>query len=166
MKTREIAAGITGLVLGILIGMLLVSGDVISVPVVGVASPPYYYYIVELSEAVDWLKETSLSLDTANNEQEEVLTAIDNTLGLPPWREVWEVFPDEQSSIDMTLKSIHETVLGVEVESRAAQTTDDAVSACLALDDDPYRAEGPGMYLYIKLDFRQNRVKNLSVEHL
>lgn len=149
MSRRQIFAGCIGMIIGLVMGMLLVSVDIVDLDLSGGAVKPDHYYLVELSTAVEWLQEAYFG-DGSVDEDDSLILAIDTTLELPPWREVWDAFPDAKASIQMVLETAHEILAEVE----KGDDERDGVSTCLGLDDNPYREEGPAMYLYVQVPNR------------
>jgi hypothetical protein len=145
INRRILSIGLSGFIAGLAIGLLLASVDIVPFDLGGGSVKVDRFYLVELETAIEWLQETYTD-DLADDPT--FAFAVDDTLELPPWREVWAVFPDAESSIQMVLAQMHQSLID------AGDEEDKMVLTCLGLDDDPYRGEEPGMYLYVQVPYK------------
>jgi hypothetical protein len=148
MKRREILFLVSGLVIGLLFGMILVgSDDNLRESVFGTAGSikktDVEYYLVNLDDAQTWLS-------TEYPQHSEDLKAAFDKLGLLPVSAVPNVdFKAAQEDIAYLLPQAYGALVGEKNADQIEPKSDNPTSVCLGLDDDPYA--GPTLYLYLTL---------------
>jgi hypothetical protein len=148
MKRREMLFLVSGLVIGLLFGMILVgSDDNLRESIFGTAGSVKKtnvdYYLVNLDDAQTWL--------TAEYPQnsEEVKAAFDK-LGMIPVSAVPNAdFKAAEQDISYLLPQAYAALVGEKNADPIEPKADDPTSVCLGLDDDPYT--GPTLYLYLTI---------------
>ncbi len=162
MKRRETIAMVSGLLVGLLLGLLVlgISPD-LREELYGTAAEDeakstsgsqdaksqVNYYLVELSNAQDWLTEKRPELEE-DETLGDAVTEIDSLTKSANFR------ADAQSakaSIDLLLPQMVATLLDTEVATLTQEVKSD-VTACLGTNrDDPYAENEPDMYLYLTI---------------
>jgi hypothetical protein len=148
MKRREMVFLISGLVLGLFFGMILVgSNDDLRESLFGAAATDktadVEYYLVDLEAAQAWL------IDEYPQNSEQVKTSFDALAKLPV-----SVMPNADfkmitTDVEYILPQAYAALVGEKNADKIEVKSDDNTSACLGLDDDPY--EGTTLYFYLTI---------------
>lgn len=150
MKPRERNIGIGALIVGLVVG--LVVGAVIDIAdLAGTASEDEketnaraseeaVYYLVNVDVAMEWLAETYPDSADALTTMAEDLILIGQTE-----ESLARQIVDTQDQLDMTLAYLQSALLETEepVEDREELPEDREITACIALDDDPWATPDP-----------------------
>jgi hypothetical protein len=148
MKRRETIFLISGLVIGLLCGMILVgSNDDLRESLFGAAGTDkavdVEYYLVDLEAAQTWLT------DEYSQNSEQIKTSFDALVMLPvsvmPNADFKMIEPD----IEYILPQAYAALVGEKDADKIEVKPNDNTSACLGLDDDPY--EGTTLYFYLTI---------------
>jgi hypothetical protein len=161
MKRREMLFLVSGLVLGLVFGMILIgSDDSLRESIFGTAGSvrkaDVAYYLVNLDDAQSWL----LAEYPQNSEE---LKAAFEKLGLIPVSAVPNAdFKAADEDIAYLLPQAYAVLSGQKDAEKIKPQSSDQTSVCLGLDDDPYA--GSTLYLYLaispdkakKMDFTED----------
>jgi hypothetical protein len=148
MKRRETIFLISGLVIGLFFGMILIgSDDNLRESLFGAAasSKPadVEYYLVNLDAAQAWLTEEY----PQNSEQ--VKTSFDALAMLPVAVMPNVDFKTVEKDVEYILPQAYAVLVGEKDASQIEVKSGDDTSVCLGVDDDPY--EGTTLYFYLTI---------------
>jgi hypothetical protein len=158
MKRREMLFLVSGLVLGLVFGMILVgSDDSLRESIFGTAGSVKKtnvdYYLVSLEQAQNWLT------DEYPQSTEDLKGAFEK-LDLIPVSVVPNAdFKAAETDISYLLPQAYAVLVGEKDAPTIEPKSDDSTSVCLGLDDDPYA----GMTLYFYLTIPSEKAKKLDV---
>lgn len=158
MKRREMLFLVSGLVLGLLFGMILVgSDDSLRESIFGTAGSVKKanvdYYLVDLEQAQTWL-----SAEYPQNSEE--LKASFDKLGLIPVSVVPNAdFKAAEEDIAYLLPQAYAALVGQKNADTIQPKSGDSTAVCLGVDDDPYA----GTTLYFYLTIPSDAAKKMDV---
>jgi hypothetical protein len=176
MKSRNLGYGLVGLIVGLVIGILLMSSDGIRDSLFGTAgfstSASPAYYLVDTTESRTWLSaaypDQRAQLDTAFNTVAPLITT--SNFG--------EIVRSAQPSINLIVDSAYAALTG-QVLASATTTllaappnpllnslSDGNVAVCLGLDENPYNVDGYALYLYVEIPSTQAQLVPETWERL
>jgi hypothetical protein len=158
-----------GLVAGLLVGMVSVgSSDDFRTSLFGTAgddsstlpdkSKKLEYYLLELPIAQEWIA------DKYPETSEELGDVVDTIAKLPTSADFRQDFKNAEVQIKTLLPQMYAGLTNAEDVNEPKVKPDDQTSACLALDDDPYRMSGPVLYLYVSLPAGQAKEAGIPKE--
>jgi hypothetical protein len=148
MKPRELQYMIGGLVIGLLVGLLASASGLF-----GTASDnndnggnavevdPNRFYLVELSQAQEWLQEVNPEL--ATQLQGDLLSI--GEIGGPSLATAFDLSRYNPEAVDRVLLNLHNVLLQEEVVGQG-----DAFNTCLGIQQNPYEQTG-AVYLYLEV---------------
>jgi hypothetical protein len=148
MKRREMLFLVSGLVIGLVFGMILVgSDDSLRESIFGTAGSVkktnVNYYLVDLEQAQTWL-----SAEYPQNSDE--LKAAFDKLSLIPVSVVPNTdFIAAEEDIAYLLPQAYAALVGEKNVDTIQPKSGDSTAACLGLDDDPYA--GATLYFYLTI---------------
>ncbi len=148
MKRREMLFLVSGLVLGLVFGMILIgSDDNLRESIFGTAGSvkraDVNYYLVKLEDAQAWLA-------AEYPQSSEELKASFNKLGQIPVSAVPNAdFKAAEEDIAYLLPQAYAVLIGEKNVEQIEPKSDNSTIVCLGLDDDPYA--GANLYLYLTI---------------
>lgn len=146
MKGREFIFMVSGLVVGLLVGGILVASNSELNTLFGSAvGQNASYYLVDMAAAGDWLESSSAT------DADELSAALDTVTQLPDAENFRETFVEAQASTERVLSETY-SLLGGEETTESIRTA--SVFACLGLDDNPYET-GRTLSMYMKVPTNQ-----------
>jgi hypothetical protein len=147
LTRREMLTLVSGFVVGLLIGMVLIgSSEDLRTSIFGTAAQEktvkMEYYLANLESAQDWLIQTY-------PDNTEKLQASVSVLTKAPAAGFTFDFKAAEEDIQFILPQAYGALLGEKDPANLKVEKSDTTSVCLGVDDDPY--EGTTMYLYFSI---------------
>lgn len=163
VSRREITYLISGLVIGLLVGMVLVgSNEDLRASLFGSAADgstsrandfrDYAYYLVDLPTAQEWLAERY------PDSREEIIATLEAIAKLPSSADFHQAFRDAEPEVSALLPRVA-SALGTSAPD-GDPTGELGWATCLGLDDNPYWSQ-PTLYFYVTIS--ANQVDQLDV---
>lgn len=158
MKPREVIVLGVGLVIGLAVGVALMSNEPLRTSIYGTAKEPgqpdELHFQVPFSAVTTWLEEEHAQIREELGGAVEEVAAL-NTLPAEP-----DDLLSAQESIDMTLTGVHLALLGADAET--TENLEDtpefqATKVCLGLDINPRLGE-PTLYVYVTVTPDQEKL--------
>lgn len=155
MRSQQILSLIIGFALGLIIGIVLIgANDDLREDLFGTATDnpsdeqavePSAFYLVNFNDARDWLSRATEGDDDEPGEAlEEGFTNVLALADATASGDFARAYQDAANSIEEVLATIRNQLLeGDDAENAAFQV-------CVGIDNDPYSATGPQIYLYVQ----------------
>jgi hypothetical protein len=160
LSRRDIFALVSGFVVGLLIGMILVgSSDDLRTSLFGTASEKgektesMEYYLVDLETTQQWLT------DRFPDNTEKLQASMSVLTRLPAVTIAPVDFKAAEEDIKFVLPYAYAALVNEKDPQKLQASPEDNLFACLGVDDDPY--QGTAMYLYLTIP--TERAKKLDI---
>lgn len=147
MKRREVTFLVSGLIIGIVLGILMQEAGLFGTA--GTKSKAVNYYQIPLEDTQEWL------VATYPAESEKVLAAMNAFAPSPTTLQIAEA-EDTKYLLNQTLAALY----GEEDAADLKIDNDSETTLCLGLDDNPY--EGSTYYLYLTVPAQVAKSMSIS----
>ena len=146
MKSRTYTFLVGGLIVGLVLGAVLGATNDGLKQLLGASlgADDANYYLVDIDTAATWLVEQQGDTD-------EISAATDSVVSLMDSSNLREALIAAESDIGTVLATTWSAVSGADSSDPVPSLDDASTSACLGLDDNPFSADGPGLFVYMKL---------------
>ena len=147
MKADSIIILIVGVVIGFGMGMYIYGGDEVeqveqALNVLETRNVENLdFFQIDYDAALTWLEDS----DTDLNEDAQSAFALVGEIGATA--DFLRSAHDQPEAMSIVLETVYVTL-----SRQTGAGSDSAIRVCLALDSDPYSADGPGLYIYAEVD--------------